>query len=399
MHFVSLQQAAGVEAHFAEFVRHARVHDARYRHGWVDAVGRMHPIVAAQLAGQLDSRIVTKRRWGVRLPAWPRQLRSWHTRRELERARADVLLIWNRTARAAFALDAMGAERCIHWEHGAAWHPGREAERQRYFARVPLAIANSNAAARVLRLMWNYRGTLQVCRNALRPSLVPPDPVAKRYPRGPITLGCAARLYPVKGVALAVRAVAELRAAGADVKLQVAGEGPELEPLRALAATLGLAEHVTFLGALADMAAFYRRIDCLLHTPLTEAFGLVALEAAAHGCPVIAAAVDGLPEAVADGISGYTLPPTLPVDEYVALGGSRVGLPERVYSPERDALVSPGAVAPTAIAAAVARLFGAAATFEALSESSSRHVLGTADFATHVGEVLGIIDEFRGQAR
>jgi glycosyltransferase involved in cell wall biosynthesis len=399
MHFVSLQQAAGVEAHFAEFVRHARVHDASYSHGWVDAVGGMHPIIAEQLAGQLASRIATKRRWGLRVPAWPRQLRSWHTRHELERVRADVLIVWNRTARVAFALDAMGAERCIHWEHGAAWHPGREAERQRYLDRVPLAIANSNAAARVLQLMWNYRGALRVCRNALRPSLVPVAPVAKRYPSGPIVLGVAARLYPVKGVALALHAVAELRAGGMDAMLQIAGEGPELLRLRALAARLRVAEHVTFLGALGDMTEFYRRIDCLLHPPLTEAFGLVALEAAAHGCPVLAAAVDGLPEVVADGVGGYLRPPTLPLAAYVELGGSRSGVPERVYSPERDALVAPQAVAPGDLTSAVVRLFRDARTFEALSDSASRHVLASPTFAAHVGELLGVIDEFRGWAR
>jgi glycosyltransferase involved in cell wall biosynthesis len=313
--------------------------------------------------------------------------------------RADVLIVWNRTARAEFALDAMGAERCIHWEHGAAWHAGRETERQRYLDRVPLAIANSNAAARVLQLMWNYRGELRVCRNALRPSLVPAAPVAKRYPSGPIVLGVAARLYPVKGVALALHAVAELRAGGMDAKLQIAGEGPELAQLRALAARLRVAEHVTFLGALADMAEFYRRIDCLLHPPLTEAFGLVALEAAAHGCPVVAAAVDGLPEVVADGVSGYTLQPTLSLETYVELGGSRSGLPERVYSPERDALVAPQAVAPAVLAAAVTRLFAATPTFEALSESATRHALAGASFAAHVSEVLGIVDEFRAGVR
>lgn len=397
MHLVSLQQAAGVEAHFAEFVRQARSVDPRYRHGWADAVGRMHPIVEAQLAGQLERRIFTKRRWGLRLPAWPPQIRRWHSRSEFARAGVDVLVSWNRTARAAFVLDAMGPERCIHWEHGAAWHSGREAERQRYLDRVPLAIANSNAAARVLQLMWNYRGTLRVCPNALRPSLVPPEPVAKRYPRGPVALGVAARLYPVKGVALVVHAFGELRAAGLDATLYVAGEGPELPPLRALVSRLGLSERVVFEGARADMAEFYRRVDCLLHPPLTEAFGLVALEAAAHGCPVVAAGIDGLPEAVADGVSGFVLAPTLPLEEYVALGGSREGLPERVYSPQRDALVGPQAVAPSAIAAAVMRMFADVATFEALSVSASRHVLARNGFAEHVREVLGVIDGFRAR--
>jgi glycosyltransferase involved in cell wall biosynthesis len=293
-----------------------------------------------------------------------------------------------------YALEAMGADRCVHWEHGAAWHGGREAERLRYLKEVPIAIANSTAAARVLQLRWGYRGELHVCRNALRPSIVPLAPVAKLRGAGPIVLGVAARLFPVKGVAIALQAVAELRVRGVDVELKIAGEGPELARLRELAAALGIAARVTFLGALADMAMFYRSVDCLLHTPLTEAFGLVALEAAAHGCPVIATAIDGLSESVTDGVTGYALEPTLSLDDYVALGGGREGLPERVYAAASDALVETRALSPVLLATTVERLFERAATFETLSERASRHVLAAPDFAAHVRGVLDVIDGF-----
>lgn len=398
MHLVSLQQAAGVEAHFSAFVRQARSCEPRFMHGWLNAAGAAHPYIAAQLTGQLACTLAAKRRFGIRLPARPQRLRAWHCRRELAAAQADVLVIWNRTAKAGFALDAMGAERCIHWEHGAAWDAGREAERQRYLDRVPLAIANSTAAARVLQLVWNYRGSVRVCRNALRPSLVPPAPVAKRFPHGRITLGVAARLFPVKGVALALHALAVL-AESHDVQLEVAGAGPELPRLQALAAKLGIGGRVMFHGAVSDMAGFYGRIDCLLHAPITEAFGLVALEAAAHGCPVVTAAVDGLPEAVADGVSGFCLLPTLPLAAYLELGGSLEGLPERVYAPDRDALAAPQAVDPVALARAVERVFGAANTFESLSAAASAHVLRGPDFSAHVRDVLGVIDESLARRR
>jgi glycosyltransferase involved in cell wall biosynthesis len=398
MHLVSLRQAAGVEAHFAAFVRHARSSAPQFTHGWLNAAGQPHPFIASQLAGQLSCTVAAKRRWGIRLPARPQALRTWHCRRELAAANADVLVIWNRTAKAGFALDAMGAERCIHWEHGAAWDVGRESERQRHLDRVPLVIANSTAAARVLQLMWNYRGDVRVCRNALRPSLLPPAPVGKRYPGGRITLGVAARLFPVKGVALALHAVA-LLAQAHDVSLQVAGAGPEMARLRTLAAALGIDSRVTFHGAVSDMAAFYRDVDCLLHPPITEAFGLVAIEAAAHGCPVVTAAVDGLPEAVADGVSGACVEPTLPLAAYVELGGALEGLPQRVYDPSRDALVAPRALDPAALARAVEHVFRDARTFESLSLTASTHVLRGADFAAHVRDVLTVIDEFLGRRR
>ena len=168
----------------------------------------MHPFIADRTAGELAHRIRAKRRFGLPLPARPAALRTWHCRRELTAAGTDVLVIWNRTAKTRFAVDAIGARRCIHWEHGAAWDAGRDAERREYLERVPLAIANSTAAARVLQLLWGYRGDVRVCRNALRPSLVPAEVAGKRYPRGPIQLGAAARMYPVKGLAIVLHAVA-----------------------------------------------------------------------------------------------------------------------------------------------------------------------------------------------
>lgn len=392
-HLVSLRQPAGVEAHFGEFVRHARLLDSEYRHGWLDAAGGMHPFVAARLGDQLAHVIRAKHGFGMRLPAWPAALRRWHCRRSFGVSATDVLVVWNRTAKAAFAVDALGVERCIHWEHGAAWDAGREQERREYLRRVPIAIANSTAAARVLQLRWDYRGEIRVCRNALRPSLVPSTPVGHRRLRDPVRLGVAARLYPVKGVALVVQALERLRRSGFAAELHVAGEGPERPRLEALAEALGVASHVRFLGAVSDMASFYASVDCLVHAPITEAFGLVALEAAAHGCPVIAAKVDGLAESVADRVSGRCLRPTLTIDEYVELGGALAGLPAVVYDPDSDALTPPRAVAPEALAAAVEELCADGERYWRASESASAHVLAGPDFAAHVGDVMAVIHD------
>jgi glycosyltransferase involved in cell wall biosynthesis len=392
MHLASLQQAAGVEAHFTEFVEHALVTHPDWTHSWLNPSRGLHPFFAERLRVALAGSTRAKYVGPLKVPA---ALRPWRARRALARARADVLVIWNRSAKIRYALDAAGDERCVHWEHGAAWDEGHERDRRRYFARVRRAIANSRAAARVLELVWDYSGDVRVCRNALRPSLVPAVPVRKPSPVATIKLGVAARLYPVKGVALALHAVRVLRARALDVELQVAGAGPELERLQALARSLGIAERVQFHGAVRDMQRFYADIHCLVHTPLTEAFGLVALEAAAHGCPVIAAAVDGLPEVVADGVSGRCVAPTLPFAAYPELGGAHSGVPARVYDPSRDVLVATPIVDPAVLADAVARLFASPSGFEAMSASASEHVLRTSDFDRHVREVMAVIDDAR----
>ena len=74
---------------------------------------------------------------------------------------------------------------------------------------------------------------------------------ASGFRAGAIKLGAAARLYPVKGLAIVLHAVAALRPRF-DVELQLAGAGPELERLRSLGASARhLREQVTFHGAVA----------------------------------------------------------------------------------------------------------------------------------------------------
>jgi glycosyltransferase involved in cell wall biosynthesis len=397
-HLVSLQQAAGVEAHFTEFVERARTTHPDWTQSWLNPSRALHPFFAERLRATLAHTARAKYLGPLKLPSKPAALRTWHSRRALARARTDVLMIWNRSGKVRYALDAAGAGRCIHWEHGAAWDAGHERDRRDYFARVRRAIANSRAAARVLQLAWNYTGDVRVCRNALRPSLVPAAPVRKAYPDAAIKLGVVARLYPVKGVAIVLHAVRALRLRGVDAELQIAGAGPELERLQALSRALGLADQVRFRGAVRDMEPFYRGIDCLVHAPLTEAFGLVVLEAAALGCPVIAVAIDGLPEAVASGVSGYCVAPTLPLAEYAALGGGAAGLPALVYDPSRDALIETPLVDPAALAEAVARLFASRLVFESMSASASEHVLKTSDFEGHVRDVMAVVDDARREA-
>jgi glycosyltransferase involved in cell wall biosynthesis len=111
-----------------------------------------------------------------------------------------------------------------------------------------------------------------------------------------------------KGVDVLLRAVSRTRAA---VRLAVVGDGPQGGELRALAAGLGIAARVTFVGRVAPdaVAAFYRRARCLaLPSRWPEPFGLVGVEAMSHGLPVVASDVGGVREWLADGHTGIAVP-------------------------------------------------------------------------------------------
>ncbi len=130
--------------------------------------------------------------------------------------------------------------------------------------------------------------------------------------QGRPVLVVAARIQPLKDQELALRALAELRALrGLAPVLVLAGvETPGDEAygrmLRTLAVELGVAEDVRFVGALArsDLADLLAMASLTLIPSHSETFGLVALESAASGTPVVGYATGGLVEAVADGASG-----------------------------------------------------------------------------------------------
>jgi L-malate glycosyltransferase len=91
-------------------------------------------------------------------------------------------------------------------------------------------------------------------------------------------------------------------------RLHFVGEGPERPAAEALVASLGLAADVRFLGEPADLPTLLQASDVFLLPSQSESFGLAALEAMACGVPVVASDVGGIPEVVADGVSGFLAP-------------------------------------------------------------------------------------------
>ena len=126
------------------------------------------------------------------------------------------------------------------------------------------------------------------------------------------------RIQPLKGLDVAVRALAEMERRDA-VLVAVGGtSGPagdaHLAEVVALARELGVADRLRFVPAQPHhlLSTFYRAADLVLVPSRSESFGLVALEAAACGTPVVASSVGGLQTLVIDGRSGVLVPERAP---------------------------------------------------------------------------------------
>jgi glycosyltransferase involved in cell wall biosynthesis len=125
-----------------------------------------------------------------------------------------------------------------------------------------------------------------------------------------------ARLVEVKGTRYLLRAFATLARRYDGVQLLIIGDGPLRRPLQALAASVGLRDRVEFLGAVrhAEVLSWMRKAAMLVlpsvrtATGRVEGLGMVLLEAAATGLPVIGSRVGGIPECILEGTTGFLVP-------------------------------------------------------------------------------------------
>jgi glycogen(starch) synthase len=108
------------------------------------------------------------------------------------------------------------------------------------------------------------------------------------------------RLVYEKGFQLALDAMPRVIRRSGRVRFLVAGSGTHEAELRKQATRLGLDEHGTFMGWIADdvLHSLYRIADLCVVPSIYEPFGLVALEAMASDCPCIVADTGGLREVV-----------------------------------------------------------------------------------------------------
>lgn len=215
--------------------------------------------------------------------------------RVIEREKPDLVHCWMR--RAASLMPSFDPDRTIGWFGG--YYEPKNFKRCGFFIGVTKGIVAHMVERGVPEDRAYYVPTFPDVRDE-----PPLDRTRLATPAQAFVVLALSRLHPKKGLDTLMRAAQKLP----DIVLWLAGEGPLRHDLEGLAATLGIAERVRFLGWRTDRGALLRAADVCALPSRYEPFGTVILEAWAAGTPLIACQSAGPAAHVTDGENGLLTP-------------------------------------------------------------------------------------------
>jgi glycosyltransferase involved in cell wall biosynthesis len=159
-------------------------------------------------------------------------------------------------------------------------------------------------------------GRVEVIANGIDPTTFPVAPLGRGPLRRALGVGehdlvlmQVARLDRIKDHATALRVLRRVVHRRPDARLVLVGDGSERQALQDWCGRNGLTPHLRLLGERGDVARLLPAADVLLHTSVSEAAPLAVMEGMAAGLAVVATAVGGTGEIVADGRTGVLCPP------------------------------------------------------------------------------------------
>ncbi len=182
--------------------------------------------------------------------------------------------------------------------------------------RMDRVVCVSEAQAEKVRRAGVRPDRVSVIRNAVRAERFDRvDPTGREallamFPERPErVIGSAGRLSPEKGFSILVEAAAIVARSDPGAGFIHFGDGPLRETIWRRIGELGLERRFILAGHRDDLDRFLPHWDLSVLPSFTEGLPTVVLESYAAGVPVVATAVGGTPEAVADGVDGYLVPP------------------------------------------------------------------------------------------
>jgi glycosyltransferase involved in cell wall biosynthesis len=304
-------EAAGMEAMTARLTRALAARGHRVGVTCIEAGG----VLADQLRSE-GYRVAVVPALGLRAMLRAPRLEAW-----LRTVAPDVVHVhsgaWLKTARAA---RRAGVPRVVHTVHGLIgddvepWYvPLLHRQAARYTdCVIPVSVPLRDYLARRVNV---NPAKMRVIPNGVNTETFRPGPTTGalrerlRIGSDRRVVGIVARLDPVKNHALLIDAFARVHAVIPDAALIIVGDGPLRGSLEARARSLDVEADVHFVGVSNDVAALYRELDAFVLPSNAEGTSMSILEAMASGVCVVATAVGGTPELLADGACGMLFPP------------------------------------------------------------------------------------------
>jgi glycosyltransferase involved in cell wall biosynthesis len=173
-------------------------------------------------------------------------------------------------------------------------------------------VAVSQAVAEALRQFGVSRSRIAVIANGVDTARFrdAQPTIQELRKREGLLVGTVAQLLKAKGHEYLLHAAVEIVHELPDTRFIFAGDGPSRQDLERLAAGLGIAENVIFLGTRRDIAGIYAALDIVVLPSLNEGLPMTILEAMAARKAVIATSVGDIPTLVQDGETGLLVRPT-----------------------------------------------------------------------------------------
>lgn len=243
--------------------------------------------------------------------------------------REQPTIVHTHTAKAGFvgrlAAKLAGVPLIFHTYHGHVFHSYFGAAKTGFY--IALERFGAALSTRIIAVSPNLRREIgEVYRiapphkvalvvpgydlSALRDVRRPSGDFRARFgiPAEALLVGMVGRLVPIKHHALFLDAMAQVARAVPQARFAIIGDGELRAELEAQAQALGMAESVIFTGWQSDLAAIYGALDCLVLCSKNEGLPSAVIEALVTGVPVVATAVGGVVDMLADG-RGALVPP------------------------------------------------------------------------------------------
>ncbi|MFH1708622.1 MAG: glycosyltransferase [Planctomycetota bacterium] len=380
LHFAALSGFGGIERQFQRFLNHFHAHRTDYP-GFTHSLLAYHRTIHRDIIDDITRACrqvhMYKRLWpDLLLPPLVRPLRC----RSLFSAHGyDTLVTWSilRNATQARTIRSFPGRR-VFYDHGWSTQAGNG--RMGSLDMFDTCIANSHATRMTLAEKYRVpQERIAVLHNSYpdryaamdRDRLRGPMRAQLGFQPGDKVVICVGRMVFIKGFTIALEALRHL--ADPNIKLLLVGNGRAADTLRKLIGDYRLQDRVVWPGYVADPMAMYAAADLMLMPSCREPFGIVLLEAAAAGLPVIANDIDGIRDTLTGPEDGWLTEPARPPAAYPYIPADAV--PDLVFHPRLGRLAPPLFPDPQEVAGLINAVFRQPADAAARTAHLRRRVL------------------------